>query len=130
MSLSLEDPAVGLFAFAFLLVGGFVFILMVVIPLFERRCPRCGKFLATITSSSEVADVTTTTFGYDDRTGTHREMKVRNRGFLVSYRCRGCENTWERLRSSARRVPLTATEEGERAMWKGPRTEEERRNNP
>src|SRR5689334_14630291 len=116
------DAALGLWLFAFGIVFGFILIIAVVIPVFQRRCPRCGKFFATITKSDQVADVTTTEFMYDQRLGTHREVKIRNQGFMVGYRCRGCDNAWERLRSRAAKVPLTMTEEGEYAAWKGPRT--------
>lgn len=103
---------------------------LVVIPAFQRRCPRCGKFWATITRSDKVADVSSTEFQYDERTGTDREVTIRNEGFMVGYSCRGCDNSWERLRSRSAKVPLTSSEESEHAVWKGPRTEEERRRDP
>jgi hypothetical protein len=124
------DEAWGLWLFAFGLILAFVLIQAVVIPVFQRRCPRCGKFFATITHSNQVANVTTTEFQYDERLGTHREVKIRNQGFMVGYRCRGCDSTWERLRSRAAKVPLTMTEEGEYAPWKGRRTPDEQRRDP
>ena len=116
-----------------LVVGAVVTVVvlgLVVIPAFQRRCPRCGKFWATITRSDKVADVGSTEFRYDERTGTHREVTIRNEGFMVGYSCRGCEHAWERLRSRSSKVPLTSSEERERAVWKKPRTDEERRRDP
>ena len=124
------DAAWGLWLFAFGIVATLVLIIAVVIPVFQRRCPQCGTFFATVTHSNQVADVTTTEFMYDERLCTHREVKIRNQGFMVGYRCRGCENAWERLRSRAAKVPLTSSEESQHAVWKDERSAEERFRDP
>jgi hypothetical protein len=124
------DEAWGLWLFAFGLILAFVLIQALVIPVFQRRCPRCGTFFATVTKSDQVADVTTTDFMYDERLGTHREVKHRHQGFMVGYRCRRCDNEWERLRSRSAKVALTSSEESQHAFWKQERTDEERRRDP
>jgi hypothetical protein len=90
------------------------FALTAVVWVFKSRCPACGKpFAARVVSSSEVANVTTSEFRYDDQRGEYRDVSTNHTGYLVARTCRFCGHDWERMESSSRQVDRLTDAEAE-----------------
>lgn len=99
-------------------IAGFVILVVAMIGvgiwLGKSRCPSCRKFFAgRVIGSSEVASVDTMDWGYDAERGEHRNIPTHRTGHLIKRSCRYCENTWDRIETSARQLDRLTPEQGE-----------------
>lgn len=91
-----------------------VALIAAVAELRRRRCPRCGKlFSGRVTGRSEVAQATTSEWGWDENRGEHRTIRKDHRGHLIRRWCRSCDHTWERLESTTRQLDRLTEAEAE-----------------
>jgi len=82
------------------LIGLIIFVMGVVVPLFQRRCPRCGSFRGAKGNHALAAAVESTSVEFDTQIGRSVDVTRTDTGRLVTYHCRACHHTWERLHTS------------------------------